>query len=71
MDTVTIIDATSMQKRGVCMEHTTDFAGNYTFLFGQNPKDAASCYHCVRIYVRTVNIIEKVESEYSLSLNMH
>ncbi len=63
LDTVTIIDASHMQRRGVCLSHDTDFAGNYTFLFGENPRDAAACYHCVRIFVRTVNIIEKIESK--------
>jgi hypothetical protein len=60
---VTIIDATNMARRGVCMEHESDYAGTYTFVFGQNPKDQGACYYCVRIYVRTVNIIEKQESK--------
>ena len=51
-----------MTKRGTCMEHETDFAGTYTFLFSQNPSDPGSCYHCVKIYVRTVNIVEKQET---------
>ncbi len=62
MDTVTVLDATHMQRRGVCMEYDTDYAGTYTFLFGENPEDASSCFHCVRIFVRTVNIIEKIET---------
>ena len=64
LDTVTIIDATNMQRRGVCLENTTDYAGNYTFLFGENPNVRGSCYHCVRIFARTVNIIEKIESKH-------
>ena len=48
------------------MEHHTDFAGNYTFLFGENPSDQSKCYHCVRVFVRTVNIIEKLESKLTL-----
>lgn len=63
LDTVTIIDATQMQSRGVCVEHDTDFSGNYTFLFAEDPEDRSRCYHCVRIFVRTVNILEKIESE--------
>ncbi len=63
LDTVTIIDATHMQRRGTCLASETDNAGNYTFLFGENPENAASCFHCVRIFVRTVNIIEKIESK--------
>ena len=53
-----------MSRRGTCMEHETDYGGTYTFLFSQNPSDPGSCYHCVKIYVRTVNIIEKQESKY-------
>ena len=52
-----------MSRRGTCMEHETDFGGTYTFLFSQNPSDPGSCYHCVKIYTRTVNIIEKQESK--------
>ena len=63
LDTVTIIDATSMQHRGVCMQHKYDYGSNYTFLFGENPGKARTCYHCVLIFVRTVNIIEKIESK--------
>ena len=62
LDTVTIIDATIMTRRGTCMVHETDFGSTYTFLFSQNPSDRGSCYHCVKIYVRTVNIIEKQET---------
>ena len=64
LDTVTIIDATSMQHRGVCMQHKYDYGSNYTFLFGENPGKARTCYHCVLIFVRTVNIIEKKESKF-------
>ena len=63
LDTVTIIDASRMQRRGVCMQHDTDFGANYTFLFGENPGQQRTCYHCVRIFIRTVNIIEKIESK--------
>jgi hypothetical protein len=50
------------------MEHHSDFAGNYTFLFGDSPQDQTKCFHCVRIFVRTVNIIEKIESKMVKSL---
>ncbi|TRY74582.1 hypothetical protein TCAL_04595 [Tigriopus californicus] len=39
LDTVTIIDASQMQRRGICVEHETDYTGKYTFLFSENPKD--------------------------------
>jgi hypothetical protein len=44
------------------MEHDTDYAATYQFLFADNPQDRQSCHYCVTIYVRTVNIIEKRES---------
>ncbi len=62
LDTVTIIDATHMQRHGVCLEHREEIGGNYTFLFAENPERADSCYHCVRIFLRTVNILEKIET---------
>ena len=65
LDTVTVIDASIMSRRGTCIEHETDFSGTYTFLFAQNPQDRSSCYHCVRVFVRTVNIIEKRECRYN------
>ena len=45
------------------MEHDTDYAATYQFLFADNPQDRQSCHYCVTIYVRTVNIIEKRESK--------
>lgn len=46
------------------MEHDTDYAGTYRFLFADNPQDRLSCHYCVTIYVRTVNIIEKRECKF-------
>ena len=43
------------------MEHKSDYASTYQFLFADNPQDRQSCHYCVTIYVRTVNIIEKRE----------
>ena len=55
-----------MQRRGTCMEYTASRdKSSYTFLFGQNPEDRSSCYHCVQLFVRTVNILEKRECKYS------
>ena len=48
------------------MEYTASRdKSSYTFLFGQNPEDRSSCYHCVQLFVRTVNILEKRECKYS------
>jgi len=59
---VTVIDAKQMARRGVCLEATTDHASNFTFLFAEQPGEPASCYHCVRVFARTVNIVEKIET---------
>ena len=56
-----------MSKRGTCIGNIADcnYPGcqsiNNTFLFSERPHDPESCFHCVRIFVRTVNIIEKQE----------
>ena len=50
-----------MSERGTCMANKTDTLKNNTFLFSQNPEDRGSCYHCIRIFVRTPNILEKQE----------
>jgi len=68
LDTITNIDASFMSKRGTCIGNVADcnYPGcqsiNNTFLFSERPHDPESCFHCVRIFVRTVNIIEKQES---------
>ena len=59
-DTVTEFDVTSMSERGECIDMLKTHNDNFTFVF----LDSSSCYHCVQILVRTVNIIEKRESEF-------
>ncbi|CAG0890090.1 unnamed protein product, partial [Cyprideis torosa] len=56
-DTVTVIDDTNMSGRGRCVELFVVSKANYTVVFRKND----GCYHCVRFYVRTLNILEKVE----------
>ncbi|CAG0896563.1 unnamed protein product [Darwinula stevensoni] len=56
-DTVTEFDAISMSDRGECHDMLKTHNDNFTFVF----LDSSSCYHCVQILVRTVNIIEKRE----------
>ena len=64
-----IIHASSNLKRPLgtptrtCIESKTDFSSTYHFLFIENTSDRGTCYHCVKIFVRTVNIIEKIESK--------
>ena len=58
-----------MQKRGRCIEGISDLGSTYTFLFSQNPDNERSCYHCVRFFARTVNVIEKIESNSLLNFS--
>lgn len=56
--TQTSIDATTMSKRGRCVNLLKDGA-DYTFVFKDQVKN---CYHCVKTYPRTLNVFEKIES---------
>lgn len=62
LDTTYIVDATSMTDKGTCLASTTNYAGEYEYLFQENPDDVNSCYHCQKISMRTVNIMEMRES---------
>ncbi|KAG8230086.1 hypothetical protein J437_LFUL009205 [Ladona fulva] len=57
-NTITEINADSMSRRGRCVNFTQEHHSNYTFIFQQDN----SCYHCVKLLVRTVNVLEKMES---------
>jgi len=59
--TTTEIDATSMSKRGNCIRSMEENQVNFTFVF---QKSAGDCYTCVKFMVRTVNVLDKMESEY-------
>jgi len=61
-DQLTNIDATTMTGRGTCKAFREDNAGNYQFIFAERERDESSCHHCVSLFVRTTNIIEKMES---------
>jgi hypothetical protein len=58
-NTVTEINAETMTRKGYCIAVKEDYHVNYTFVFQDN-----KCYHCVKFLVRTVNVLEKIESEY-------
>ena len=47
-----------MTDRGECVDIRDRFHVNYTMVF-KNHK----CYYCVKIIVRTFNVLEKIESE--------
>ena len=50
-----------MTGRGKCKASRTNYGGEYQYIFAES-SDPTSCHHCVQIFVRTVNIIEKKES---------
>ena len=53
--------ANSMSRRGFCADMVKEHKVNYTFVF--HSKDT-QCLYCVKILVRTVNVLDKMESEY-------
>ncbi|XP_012252118.2 uncharacterized protein LOC105683797 [Athalia rosae] len=55
--TQTEINAETMTGKGFCVNMLEEYHVNYTFVF---QKDI--CYHCVKLIVRTVNVLEKLES---------
>ena len=60
-DHTTEINADSMTGRGVCISSSHSHNVNYTFVF-HHPN--AGSYHCVKFFVRTVNIMDKIECKY-------
>ncbi|XP_014230811.1 uncharacterized protein LOC106655109 [Trichogramma pretiosum] len=56
-NTLTEIDANSISKRGRCVDMKEEFHVNYTFVLKQE-----ECYHCVKLLVRTINVLEKLET---------
>ncbi|CAN8028713.1 unnamed protein product, partial [Ixodes persulcatus] len=56
-DTYTVIDNEGMSNRGRCLFLTISTNDNFTIIF-----DKGSCFHCVRIFVRTLNVLQKVET---------
>ena len=63
----TEINSDSMTDRGTCLYSHSSGHVNYTFVFHD---EQTTCYHCVNFFVRTVNILDKVECNFQiLSLN--
>ncbi|XP_023246365.1 uncharacterized protein LOC106640859 [Copidosoma floridanum] len=55
--TLTEINAETMTSRGYCVDMKEEYHVNYTFVFRQDV-----CFHCVKLIVRTVNVLEKLET---------
>ena len=49
----------SMSDRGRCVNVKKENHLNYTFVFQNEIRDR--CFHCVKILVRTPNVLEKME----------
>lgn len=53
----TQINANSISNRGRCLEFKQTNNDNFTIVAKQN-----NCYHCIRIFIRTLNVLEKTET---------
>jgi len=60
VNTYTEFDDKTMSGRGYLVDIKNELHVNYTLLFRQE-----NCFHCVRVNVRTVNILEKIESKFT------
>lgn len=56
-NTQTELDATTMSRRGECVGLKSEYHVNYTLIFKKE-----QCYSCVKFLIRTVNVIEKIET---------
>lgn len=52
-----------MTDRGECVDMEERYHVNYTMVF-----KSFKCYYCVKIIVRTVNVIDKIESKLEIQL---
>lgn len=51
-----------MTNQGTCIDIRDDYHVNYTMVFHREHKN---CFVCVKILVRTVNVLEKMESKFA------
>ena len=54
---LTIIDSSSFSTHGRCIDMASYQFDNFTFVLQQG-----TCYHCVRLLVRTLNVLEKIDT---------
>lgn len=57
-NTLTELNAETMSRKGYCVDLQDEFHVNYTLVFKRND----GCYTCIKFLVRTVNVLEKMES---------
>lgn len=58
-NTLTELNAETMSRKGYCVDMRDDFHVNYTLVF----KRQDGCFTCIKFLVRTVNVLEKLESK--------
>ncbi|CAG9864614.1 unnamed protein product [Phyllotreta striolata] len=56
-NTLTTLDATTMTNRGTCIDIQNEHHVNFTIVFQKE-----TCFRCVKLLVRTVNVLEKIET---------
>ncbi|XP_018333594.1 uncharacterized protein LOC108742778 [Agrilus planipennis] len=56
-NTETEINANTMTRKGICVAIKDEFYTNYTLVFKRE-----TCYTCIKFLVRTVNVLEKMET---------
>lgn len=56
-NTLTEINASTMSRKGECVTLKNDYHTNYTMIFRRD-----RCYTCIKFMIRTVNVLEKIES---------
>lgn len=60
LPTQTVIDARKMSNRGFCIAMEKHHGDEYSFVFEDRGRD---CFHCVKTFIRTLNVFEKFESK--------
>jgi len=62
--TTTDIDDIKMTNRGKCIRSMEENQVNFTFVFQKHLETSGNdCYTCVKFMVRTVNVLDKMESK--------
>lgn len=62
--TFTEFQVDSMLNRGRCVDMKREHRVNYTFVFQNEERNR--CFHCVKILIRTVNVLEKLERKLNI-----
>ena len=58
-NTLTELDSNTISRKGTCVDILNEYSTNYTIVF----QNSDNCYYCVKFIVRTLNVLEKIESK--------